>query len=205
MKKLLIATHNKAKLEEITLGITSFIKKGIKTVNLNDLHITDDPEESGKTFEENAKIKALFYGNKTGLSTIADDGGLHIEILKGEPGVKSRRWMGREATDEELIAYTLQKLKGLPKEKRTAYLRTTLCFFDPSTKFIACEGEKIRGYIPEKESGNPTHGYPYRALFIPEGFYKYYDELTDREHLEINHRLKALKRLLKKIQSHLLQ
>ena len=203
MKTILIATHNKAKLEELTLGIINFIKE-VKILNLNDLKIVEDPQETGKTFEENAKMKVVYYGNKTGYPTIADDGGLHIEALNGEPGVKSKRWLGREASDQELILYALEKLNGIPKEKRTAFLKTTLCFYDPSTKSLLYETEKIKGYIALKASGNPTKGYPFRALFIVEKFSKYYDELTDKEHLEINHRLKALKRLVRKIKPILL-
>lgn len=204
MKTILIATHNEAKLEELTLGITNFIK-GVRILNLNDLKIIEDPEETGKTFEENAKMKAIYYATKTGYPTIADDGGLHIEALNGEPGVKSKRWLGREAEDQELILHTLEKLKGIPKEKRTAFLKTTLCFYDPSAQSLLCETEKIRGHIAQKASGNPTKGYPFRALFIVEKFNKYYDELTDKEHLEINHRLKALKRLVRKIKPILLK
>lgn len=224
MKKLLLATHNQAKLEELKLGVKELVKKGVKALTLNDLKITQNTQESGKTFCENAQIKAKFYGDLTGLPTIADDGGLIIPHLNNEPGVKSRRWLGYEATDEELIAYTFQRLQGVQKNKRKAFLQTCLCFYFPSivipTKagiyidsrfcgndngIIICQQEKIKGYIAEKPSGRPTFGYPFRALFIVDKFNKYYDELTEEEHLKINHRLKALKRLIKKIEKYLLQ
>jgi len=199
MKTILIATTNKAKLEELLMGTKLLKEIGIGIVTLNDVKIRDEPNETGKTFCENSLIKAKFYAKKTGLPTIADDGGLMIPYLNNEPGVKSRRWLGYDASDQELIDYTLKKLHGLPKEKRFAYLQTCLCFFDPNSKKIFFEEENIKGYIAEKPSGKATFGYPFRALFIVKKFNKYYDELTSKEHQQINHRLIALKRLIKKL------
>ncbi len=205
MNKVLIATHNKAKLKELYMGVSPLRDQGIAVVSLDDLAVHEDPEETGTTFRENSILKARFYANLTGLPTIADDGGLLIETLNNEPGVKSKRWMGRDATDEELIAYALHRLEDLPDDKRTAYLETTLCLFDPQSNRTFCESERIRGRIAHAPSGNPTEGYPYRALFIVEEFNKYYDELTADEHERTNHRLKALGRLVEKIKTHLLQ
>jgi len=199
MKKILIATTNKAKLEELMMGVNPLKNHGIKIYTLNDVRVGKEPEEKGQTFCENAKIKAQFYAKKTNLPTIADDGGLIIPYLNNEPGVKSRRWLGYEATDEELINYTLERLKNVKKENRIAFLQTCLCFFEPKTKKILFEEENIKGYIAEKPSGKATFGYPFRALFIVKKFNKYYDELTSKEHQQINHRLLALKRLIKKI------
>lgn len=205
MNKLLIATHNRAKLKELLAGVSPLRKHGVKVLSLDDLAVHEDPEETGKTFRENSILKARFYAGLTGLPTIADDGGLLIETLNNEPGVKSKRWMGRDATDEELIAYALKRLEGMPDAKRIAYLETTLCLFDPLSGETYCESERIRGRIAHKPSGNPTEGYPYRALFIVESFNKYYDELDSDEHAAINHRLIALGRLVEKIKTHLLQ
>ena len=199
MKTILIATTNKAKLEEIKNGLKPLLKQKIKLLTLTDVGVEEKIEESGKTFCENAKIKAEFYAKKTGLPTLADDGGLLIPYLNNEPGVRSRRWLGYEASDDKLINYTLERLKNVPKEKRIAYLQVCLCFFDPKTKKIFFEEESIEGYIAEKPSGKATFGYPFRALLIVEKFNKYYDELTEEEHWQINHRLKALKRLVHKI------
>jgi XTP/dITP diphosphohydrolase len=199
MKKILIATTNKAKLKEIKNGLKPLLKQKIKLLTLTDVGVEEKPEESGKTFCENAKIKAKFYAKKTGLPTLSDDGGLLIPFLNNEPGVRSRRWLGYEASDEELINYTLERLKNVPKEKRIAYLQVCLCFFDPKTKKISFEEEKIEGFIEKKPSGKKTFGYPFRALFIVKKFNKYYDELNKEEHQQINHRLAALKKLIKKI------
>jgi len=196
---MLLATHNQAKFKELKLGIKPLEEKGVKIISLNDLAIKDEPDEIGKDFSENARLKAYYYSRLTKLPTIADDGGLLIDIFNGEPGVKSKRWLGYEASDQELIKYTLKRLADIPKDKRTAYLQTSLCYYDSLSETCLEEQEKIKGYIAFKPSGRPTEGYPYRALFIVEKYNKYYDELTDKEHNQINHRIKALKRLIKKM------
>ena len=199
MKKILIATTNQAKLEEIKNGLKSLLKQKINLLTLTDVGVEEKPEEKGGTFCENAKIKAEFFAKKTGLPTLADDGGLIIPYLNNEPGVKSRRWLGYEASDEELINYTLERLKNVPKQNRVAYLQVCLCFLNPKNKKIFFEEEKIEGFIAEKPSNKATFGYPYRALFIVKKFNKYYDELNENEHKQINHRLIALKRIIEKI------
>src|SRR5882762_3706118 len=100
MKKLLIATTNKGKLQEIG----EFLKDlSVQLVSLKDVGITQDVEEDGQSYEENAQKKALFYSKVSKLPAVADDGGLEINALGGAPGLKSRRWLGHEGTDEELI------------------------------------------------------------------------------------------------------
>lgn len=216
MKKLLLATTNKAKQEEITLGLQPLIEKGVTIVSLNDYPHFEEPEETGATFVENAKLKAKYYAEKIGLPALADDGGLMIDALGGEPGVKSRRWPGYAATDLELIHYALNKMKTIPDTKRTAELRTCLCFYTPhnipSLRGVSkgrgvyiCEQESIEGSITQKPLTMETNGYPYRALFKVTKYNKFYDELTPEEHDAINHRLLALKRLLHQIEKYLLQ
>lgn len=215
IRKLLIATHNPAKLEELKIGLKELENLGIKLISLNDVGVGEEPEETGKTFQENSILKAKFYGKLTGLPTIADDGGLIIPYLNNSPGVKSRRWPGYEANDEKLIKFTLDNLRGCTGTKRTAYLETCVTFYLPKIHprgvikdnpkfhprgdiFISVQ-EKIKGHIAEKPTGRPTNGYPFRALFIVDEFNKYYDELTPEEHNRINHRYRALKKLTKRI------
>ncbi|KKQ24282.1 MAG: Non-canonical purine NTP pyrophosphatase [Candidatus Roizmanbacteria bacterium GW2011_GWC2_37_13] len=202
MKKLLLATHNPAKLEELKFGLKELENQGIKLLSLNDVRVEKEPEETGQTFQENSELKARFYSKLTSLPTIADDGGLIIPYLDNGPGVRSRRWPGYEATDQELIDYTLFHLRGVSGPKRTAYLETCVCFYmpgHPKRDQVIFEQEKVKGHIAEKPSWRPTNGYPFRALFIVDEFGKYYDELTDEEHDKINHRYRALKKLTKKI------
>lgn len=195
MKKLLIATTNPGKLAEIKRFLSDL---PIELVGLKDVGISDTVEEIGKTFEENAVVKAIYYCKKSGLPTLADDGGFEIDALGGEPGVKSHRWIhgDKEDTDEELIAYTLERLQGLPRAKRGAQLRLVLALIFPDGRQCTVE-EKTLGIVAEKPSDHRTRGFPYRSLlFLPE-IDKYYDHdlLTPEETDKYNHRKKALEKL----------
>lgn len=195
MKKLLIATTNPGKLAEIKRFLGDL---RIELLGLKDVGITDIVEETGSTFEENAILKANYYCQKSGLPTLADDGGFEIDALGGLPGVKSHRWIheNREDSDEELIAYTLKKLHGLPREQRGAQLRLVLALVFPDGSVTTVE-EQTRGIVAEKPSEHRTNGFPYRSLlFLPE-INKYYDHdlLTPEETERFNHRKRALDRL----------
>ena len=108
MKKLLIASANPGKIAEIKIGLQELEKQGVEVFTLSDVKVGDkEPVETGKTFKENALLKAKFYANLAHMPVLSDDGGLKIPYLKNAPGVKSRRWLGYEATDEELIEHTL--------------------------------------------------------------------------------------------------
>jgi XTP/dITP diphosphohydrolase len=192
MRKLLIATTNPGKLIEIKRFLADV---PLTLVGLTDVGITDAVAETGITFEENAILKAKFYAEKSKLPTLADDGGLEIDALNGEPGVKSHRWIhtDREDTDEELIQYTLDRMKDVVDTNRGAQLRLVLALVIPGGEVFTSE-EKVRGIIPKKPSDTRHAGFPYRSLlFLPE-INKYYnhDELTATETETYNHRKKAL-------------
>lgn len=197
MKKLLVATTNPGKLNEIKYFLRDL---PISFISLSDLQIKAKPEENYATFRANAIHKAKFYSDIAKLPAIADDGGLEIDYLNGLPGVKSRRWVNGvdEATDEELIAYTLKKLQGVPFNKRTARLRTVLAIaISPEKIFTA--SARVDGVIAENAKPVITEGFPYRSLlFLPE-INKFYDqnELTEEENKRYNHRGKALLKLRK--------
>lgn len=199
MNRLLIATHNPAKIAELKSGLSDLGKAGIELVTLNDVGVGEEPEETGKTFKDNSMLKARFYSHLTKLPTLADDGGLVIPHLNNEPGVMSSRWLGRKASDEELIEYTLKRLSGVPYEARGAYLELSLCFHDPISGKTFFESETIAGHIAHEPYPNWKRGFPYRALFIVDKFEKYYDLLAPLEHEVVNHRIIALKRLTKKV------
>ncbi len=201
MRKILIATHNPAKEKEIRETLKEILPKEVELVSLKELGIKQEPEETEKTFKENALLKAKYYASLTGLSTIADDGGLIIPALNNEPGVKSRRWLGYPASDEELIEYTLKRMKGLENKERLAYLETCVCFYEPKKRLAIFQSERIEGYIAEKPSKKRLKGYPFRSLFIVKKFNKYYDELTEKEHEEVNHRKRAIKKLFLKLKN----
>lgn len=200
MKKILIASTNPGKISELNTGLQILKKLGVDIITLSDVIVGEDqPEETGKTFQENALIKAKFYAQLTKLPVLADDGGLVIPYLNNEPGVRSKRWLGRDATDLELINHTLYNLRGCIGSKRTAYLEACLCFYDPQTNKAIYETEKVIGHISDEPTKKRVAGFPYRALLIVDKYNKFYDELTKEEHVKVNHRLKALKRLTKRI------
>lgn len=190
MTQLLVATTNPGKAKEIS----DFLKdSGISCRSLADFPDVSPIEETGKTFEENAILKAKGYYAACGIPTLADDGGLEIDALNGEPGVLSRRWIGREMTDWEIVEHTLTKMKDVPRARRTARLRTVVAFFD-GVKCVT-DSESLGGYIVEERPKEVRPGYPFRSLlFIPQ-FGKLFKDLTSEEHDSVNHRLKALKRL----------
>jgi len=194
-QKILIATTNQAKLEEIRQFLSDI---PITCVGLRDVGITDSVEETGKTFEENAILKARFYAQLSGLPTLADDGGLEIDALNGEPGIHSHRWIHKdqEDEDEELIAYTIQKLRGLPRVKRGGQLRVVVALALPNGDVHISEGI-IRGIIAEKPSSYRQKGFPYRSLLYLPKLKKFYnhDELAKEENNAYNHRRKAIEKL----------
>lgn len=200
MSPLLIATHNQAKLKELLAFSKQFAAKGYSLTSLDNLSISAEPDETGSTFKENALLKAQFYAKLASIPTIADDGGLTIDYLHGAPGVLSRRWPGYDASDKELVQLTLQKLQGVPKEKRPAKLQICLCYFNPQTKKKLFSETYISGYIAEKPSAKATPGYPYRSLFILAETNTYYDELTHEQHQTYNHRVHAMRKLIDLIQ-----
>lgn len=205
MRQLLIATHNPAKKDELKNGLAPLLKSDIALMLLNDLNIDSEPEETGKTFSENARLKALYFSQISKLPTIADDGGITIDILNGEPGVHSKRWLGRDATDKELTEYTLNRLQGIPDEKRTCQLTLCLHYFNPFRNTHIETTKSVRGHVAHHSSGLARPGFPYRALFIVDMFNKFYDELTHEEHNKVNHRLLAVKELAPLIAHDLLQ
>ena len=115
--RLLIATHSAHKLAELRELLE--LERG-ELVSLDDLGIADDPVETGETFETNARIKARFGARRTGLPTLADDSGLEVDALRGAPGVRTRRYAGPRASDEDNNRKLLRALDGLPPEQRGA-------------------------------------------------------------------------------------
>src|SRR3989338_5660668 len=148
--KLLIATKNPGKAREIKAFLGRSADWRIELVSLLDLFDAPDIEETGKTLEENAVLKARAYFEWSGTPCVADDAGLEIDFLNGEPGVKSRRWLGYEMKDQEMINTALDKLKGVPIEERTAHLKTVGAYFDG--KNILTETAAIDGYITERQT-----------------------------------------------------
>jgi len=166
---------------------------GLEILGLKDFrHVVPIPE-TGSTFEENATLKAKGYFAQTGVPTIADDGGLMVEYLDGAPGVHSHRWLGHEATDQELAQVILDKLEGVRQEKRNARLGGVIAFWD-GTHLLKSECW-IEGYIAERLMGEIRPGFPYRVIFMIPQFGKPYGALTEEEHEAVNFRRKNLQKL----------
>lgn len=177
----------------------------LEIISLVDSNIKEDVEENGKTYKENSQKKALFFAKLTGLPTITDDGGIEISALNNEPGVKTRRWLGFEATDQELIDYMMHISKTLPDDNRTAFFKTVVSFALPNGKVWSEEGE-VKGEISKKPYLKLLKGYPYRSFFYLPQIKKYYheNELTREEEKLYNHRYKAIQKLIPIIKKELI-
>lgn len=191
--KILIATRNPGKFNEMANFLGDW---GLDPVSLDDLSITEDVEETGKTFEENALLKSMFYCQMTNLPTIADDSGLEIDALNGAPGVKSRRWKGYSMSDQEMVDYTLEVLRNVPEHERTCHLVSviSLILSMPDRQTFTAKSS-IDGFITQEQILPIESGYPFRSIFYVPKFKKMLGELTAEEHGKINHRLQALKQL----------
>lgn len=118
LRRLLVATRSRHKLRELRDLLS--LGEGVELVSPDDLGIDGEPEETGETFETNARIKARYYGARSGLPTLADDSGLEVEALGGGPGVRTRRYAGPDATDADNNELLLRELAGLPADRRGA-------------------------------------------------------------------------------------
>ena len=193
MKKILIATHNQGKLREIA----SFLKDlSLEIVSLNDIGIKDDIEETGHTYKENSQMKALFYAKKSNLPSISDDGGLEISALGGAPGLTSKRWVGKDSTDEKIIEHMKKIAKELPDNNRKAFFKVVLSLALPNGKVFSVTGE-VEGIIAKEPKAQRVKGFPYRHFFYLPKIQKYYqnEELTNDEQRMYNHRYKAIMKL----------
>ena len=187
LKSLLIATKNPGKFAEISEVLGSL---PIKLLSLKDLNLKDEVEEHGLTHEENAILKAQYFFEKTGLPTLGEDSGIHVDAFPGELGVQTRRWGGLEkATDEGWIAYFLEQMQKVPDDKRGAKF---VCFaaliLGRKNKFAIAPFEtpsifsgETRGIITKNLEAPLKHGIPISSCFKPEGFYKVYAALTVEE------------------------
>lgn len=193
MKKLLVATHNKGKLKEISVFLSDL---PLEIVSLVDVGIADNVEEAGKTYKENSQLKALFYAKKSNLPSVSDDGGLEISAFNGAPGLKSRRWLGKDSTEEDIVSHMMKIAKELPNDNRKALFKTVISFALPNGKVWSVTGE-IEGIVAEKPYLKLLRGYPYRSFFYLPKLKKYYHEkeLTNDEQRMYNHRYKAIQKI----------
>jgi XTP/dITP diphosphohydrolase len=183
--KLLLATNNQGKVREYQA-----LLEGIhyQIVTLSEQGITTVVEEAGGSFEENARLKATALAKESGLLSLADDSGLEVDALGGEPGSLSHRYAGEGATDADRINYLLSKLKNIPEKARTAQFRCVIAIASPEGKVKHCSGI-CRGLITTKLMGKQGFGYD-PVFYLPE-LGKTMAELLPEEKNRISHRARA--------------
>lgn len=191
--EVIAATNNQHKLEEIRDILKDI---GYEVLSLKDVGIKVDIEENGTTFRENALIKAREIWRLTGKASIADDSGLEVFALNGEPGVYSARYAGVEGDEKDKAnnKKLLQNMKDIPDNKRQARFVSTIALIFPDGKEIVTEGY-VYGTIGYKEKGE--NGFGYDPLFIIDGLDKTMAQLTSEEKNKISHRANALEELKK--------
>ena len=189
MRKIVLATKNKDKVKEIK---AVFSELPAEILSLADFENLPDAVEDGKTFEENATIKAKFFAEKLNLACLADDSGLEVDVLGGLPGIFSARFSGYHADDETNNQKLLAELEKVGAEKSKADYKCALSFVDVDGSEIKTSGE-IFGVIKKIPRGSGGFGYdPY--FYIDET--KTMAELTPAEKNSISHRGAALKKML---------
>lgn len=192
-KVVVIATNNSGKAKEFE---QLFSKKGYAVQTLKDFPEIEEVEETGETFAENALLKAETVSKELNSIVLADDSGLKVDILAGQPGVYSARYAGEEKDDAANNAKLLSELSELPEEERTAKFHCTLALAHPEKESLIIEGE-VEGIILGIPRGE--NGFGYDPLFYVPEKEKTMAELSGEEKNEISHRAVALKKLEKQL------
>ena len=188
--KVLIATTNRGKFSEIA---KLFAGLSFDLVSLTDLGIDSDVPEIGSSLEENAVIKAEAYSRLSGMLTLADDSGLEVGVLDGEPGVRSARYAGCSANDEDRITFLIKKLKVLGGNQWEARFRCVIAIAHPEKSTTICSGE-CPGFIVDEPRGD--HGFGYDPVFFIPELGKTMAELTLDEKNLVSHRAQAVQRAI---------
>lgn len=185
---IIIASNNKGKIKEFKHILEPL---GYKVKSQEEAGINIEVEETGKTFKENATLKAEAIYNITHTPVLADDSGTEIDALNGEPGIYSARYMGLEK-DEQRRNAILKKLEGIEENKRTARYVCCICYIDENGNKKYAEGY-WNGKIAETAKGE--NGFGYAPIFVPDGENRTCGELSFDEKNKISHRARALKKL----------
>ncbi len=187
--RLLVATNNPKKLKELQKLLKDL---PVKLLSLNDFRNILEVEENRNSFRENAEKKALGFAKQTGCLTLADDSGLSVDYLKGEPGIYSARFAGPERDDLKNCEKVLNLLKGVPPEDRSAKFKCAIALATPD-KIISVVEESVSGFITDKMTG--AGGFGYDPLFFYPEFGKTFAEVpSDKKHT-VSHRGKALRQM----------
>ena len=191
MKKILIGTHNQGKFREIAYLISKKYDK-ISPISLK----IKSPKETGKSFDENSKLKANFFSKFVKFPVISDDSGLCIKALKNKPGIYSARLAKKKGSFFKAMKFILKKLKS--KNDRNAFFVCSLSFKVPNKKTVTVKG-KINGKISYRISGKK--GFGYDPIFIPNSHQITFGKMDKLKKLKMDHRFIAFKKLKKKVKT----
>ena len=191
MQKILIGTHNAGKFKELSI----LLSKKTKKMSPKILKIKS-PKETGKTFEENAKLKAKYFAKFTDLPVISDDSGLCIKSLKNRPGIYSARWAKKYGSFNNAMKFILKKM--VKKKDRSATFISSLAFINNKKKIVNVTG-KIKGSISYCIKGKK--GFGYDPIFIPNKKMITFGQMPKLKKIKMDHRYIAFKRLKKRLKT----
>lgn len=190
MNRLIFATHNPGKVIEMRQMLEGL---PIEVLSADEVGVTEDVVEDAETFTENALKKARFVAHKSREWAVADDSGLTIDALDGRPGVQSARWAGDGASDDQLVAHTLEQLKNVDCS-RGASLHSVVALVSPEGEEWTFEGV-VEGSIVLSPRGTPRKKLPYDVLFCPIGHNRTFAEMSNEQKNALSGRGKAFKKL----------
>ncbi len=198
MRKLVLATTNKGKVAELRSLLAEL---PVEIVGLD--HFTNVPEvaETGTTFLENAALKAKAIGEFTGALALADDSGLEVDALGGEPGVYSARYGEPGWNDRQRFEHLLEKIKGFPATERAARFQAAVAFYDPAGQVLETATGAVEGQIIDEPRGSNGFGYD-PIFFLPE-YGQTMAEIGSQHKNELSHRARAVKALLPLLRNYL--
>ena len=198
MPKLLLATSNPGKIREYRVLLDGL---GYQMTTLAEEGITRVVTESGSNYKENALLKAITYAKLSQLTTLADDSGLEVDVLNGEPGIQSARFAGETATDAGKVSLLLARLNGVPGEQRTARFKCVIAIATPGGYSELCYGE-CQGIIASGARGG--NGFGYDPIFLLPETGKTMAELPLERKNQISHRARASQQARQILQRHLI-
>ena len=192
IKEILIGTNNSGKYEEIC----NLLPNNIKKYSLKQFGISS-PRETGKSYKENALIKASYFSKKTNLICLSDDSGLEIKILKNQPGIYSSRWSGEKNNFNLAIKKVYKEMNNININwtiQNSAQFVCCLTIFWPENKSFSADGI-IKGKISKMKKGK--NGFGYDPIFIPTGYNKTFSQMNSKLKMSIDHRSKAFLKIKK--------
>jgi XTP/dITP diphosphohydrolase len=194
--KLLLGTNNASKVAHYKEYLKDL---PIQIMTPKEVGIIESPEETGDTLEANAILKADYYFKKSGLPTLADDGGFEIPVLNNFPGVYSRRFAGHEMSDEEVISEIIKRMDGLADEQRHARMRAVSALRLDAEHIYTATGS-IEGHVQQTPDPRRMTDFPYRSLLFIDALNKSFYDITEAEEEQLGYRKAAVEQLKRYLQ-----